>query len=147
MGRRSLQIATGIVAAIPVATGMLALYFGARTPLYKLPLADVTPLLDSNYRFLGGEWLGLGLAAYWLIPTIERQTVLFRAIWCAVFLGGMGRLISLLAFGLPSPLYSAFFVVEICGAPTFIYWQHQVAKAATGEWRAGGAAATAAPPA
>ena len=127
MGKRNLQIATAIFAAVPVATGALALFHGARSPLYSLPSNVVSPLLDSNYRFLGGEWLGVGLVAYWLIPRIERQTILFRAIWCTIFLGGIGRVISLVTFGPPPPLYAAFIIVEIFGAPVFIYWQHRVA--------------------
>ena len=50
--------------------------------------------------FFGGVWLGLGLAMLYLVPSIERQTVLFQALWGAVFLGGIGQALSsrLLAF-------------------------------------------------
>ena len=36
----------------------------------------------------------------YLVPSIERQTVLFQALWGAVFLGGIGQALSsrLLAF-------------------------------------------------
>lgn len=131
MGRRSLQIATAIVATIPVTTGGMLLFYGIRSPLYHVIGDCITPLLDSNLRFLAGEWLGVGLAAWWLIPRIERETTLFRAIWIAVFIGGVGRLVSLAALGRPPLIFVAFTLVEIVGAPIFIYWQHRVATAAT----------------
>jgi len=143
MGRRSLQIATGILATIPVVAGAAAFYFGVRAPIYRLASACVIPTMDSNYRFLGGEWLGIGLAAFWLIPRIERETTLFRAIWIAIFIGGIGRTVSLLTLGAPVPQYVAFLVVETLGAPVFIYWQSRVAKSASVSWSPGEAAATA----
>jgi hypothetical protein len=84
-------------------------------------------VLDSNLRFFSGVWIGLGVAMYWLIPTIEKQTVLFRALWVMVFIGGIGRLISMLALVVaPAPLIG-FTALELLGAPTMIWWQTQVA--------------------
>jgi hypothetical protein len=130
MGKRSLQIATALFACVPVTVGSLALYFGVRSPLYNVIGECVTATLDSNFRFMAGAWFGLGVAGFWLIPRIERETSLFRAIWFAIFCGGLGRIISLFESGRPEPLYTAFIAVELLGAPIFIYWQTQVAKAA-----------------
>ena len=127
MGKKQLQIATALVAAIPLSGGALALFYGARGPLYHLPPGSVTPVLDSNYRFFAGVWLAVGLAAFWLIPNVERHTTLFRVIWGVVFVGGLGRVTSLVAVGPPPPIFAAFILVELLGAPVFIYWQHQVA--------------------
>jgi Domain of unknown function (DUF4345) len=55
---------------------------------------------------------------YWLIPTIEKQTVLFRALWVMVFIGGIGRLISMLPLAAaPAPLMG-FTALELLGAPS-----------------------------
>ena len=32
------------------------------------------------------------LAVWWLVPHIETETTLFRAVWLMIFLGGVGRL-------------------------------------------------------
>lgn len=85
-------------------------------------------LLDSNLRFLSGIWLGLALAVFWLIPNIEKQTVLYRVLWGMIFLGGVGRLISMLFLGWPPVPFIAFTVLEILGAPTFVAWQARLAK-------------------
>ena len=99
MSRRLLQVATAILSLIPIATGIITMT-GVDDPLYAALDLPRSPLLDSNLRFFGGVWLGLGLAMLYLVPSIERQTVLFQALWGAVFLGGIGRALSsrLLAF-------------------------------------------------
>ena len=99
MSRRLLQVATGILSLIPIATGIITMA-GVDDPLYAALDLPRSPLLDSNLRFFGGVWLGLGLGMLYLVPSIERQTVLFRVLWGAVFLGGIGQALSsrLLAF-------------------------------------------------
>jgi Domain of unknown function (DUF4345) len=84
-------------------------------------------VLDSNIRFYAGVWFGLGLTLYWLIPTIERQTVLFRALWAMIFIGGIGRLVSMAMLGWPPARTVAFAALEIIGAPLFVWWQSRVA--------------------
>lgn len=125
MNKRSLQIATAILALVPTLTGALGL-LGLQDPVYAslgLP-ADAT--LDSQLRFYSGVWLGLGIAAFWLIPRIERETTLFRFLWLMIFLGGVGRLLSLVLAGMPFPPFIGFTVLEIVGAPLFVAWQSRI---------------------
>jgi hypothetical protein len=122
MNKRGLQIATGLLGAIPVLTGIITM-FGLSDPIYAAAKIPANALLDSNLRFFGGVWLGLGLALYWLIPSIERQTVLFRVLWGMIFLGGIGRLLSMSFLGWPPLPFVGFTALEIIGAPFFIWWQ------------------------
>lgn len=130
MSRRLLQILTALLGLIPFATGIITM-FGLSDPLYASMQLPPSPLLDSNLRFFGGVWCALGIALFWMIPSIERQTVLFRVIWGAVFLGGIGRLLSILFAGLPPLPFIGFTALEIVGAPLFVYWQYRVAKSAS----------------
>jgi hypothetical protein len=98
MNKWTLQIATAILGIVPIATGLIGMS-GISDPIYASIGLPANPLLDSNLRFFGGVWFGLGLALYWLIPKVEKQTVLFRAIWGMIFAGGIGRLISMLLIG------------------------------------------------
>jgi hypothetical protein len=127
MNKRLLQILTAILGAVPVLTGMIGL-FGLSDPIYASANLPANALLDSNLRFLSGVWLGLGLTVFWLIPRIETQTVLFRVLWGMIFLGGIGRLLSMLFLGWPPIPFIAFTVLEIVGAPIFVAWQARLGK-------------------
>lgn len=127
MSRRNLQIATALLAAVPIATGVLTM-FGVADPIYAGAGVPVHALLDSNLRFFGGVWLGLGLAVAWLVPRIERETTLFRAVWGMIFVGGIGRLLSMVFVGWPPLPFVAFTALEVIGAPLFVAWQARVAR-------------------
>jgi predicted membrane channel-forming protein YqfA (hemolysin III family) len=128
VNKRPLQIATGLLGAIPVITGIITM-LGVFDPIYASAGVPPNALLDSNLRFFGGVWLGLGLAIYWMIPNIEKQTALFRIIWGMIFLGGIGRALSMIFVGVPPVPFIGFTVLEIVGAPLFVAWQARVAKA------------------
>jgi hypothetical protein len=72
MSKLILQVCTAALALIPIVTGIISL-LGIRDPLYRPLTLPASPVLDSNLRFLGGVWLGVGLAMLWLVPTIEHQ--------------------------------------------------------------------------
>lgn len=127
MSKRLLQIASAVLGAVPVLTGIVGMS-GLGDPIYASAALPANALLDSNLRFLSGVWLGLGAAVYWLIPDIEKQTVLFRVLWGMIFLGGVGRLMSMLFLGWPPIPFIAFTVLEIVGAPIFVAWQARLAK-------------------
>ena len=129
MSRRKLQVATAILALVPTLTGLLGM-LGLSDPIYANLGLPHDATLDSQLRFYNGVWLGLGLAAFWLLPRIETETTLFRALWLMIFIGGTGRLLSLALTGMPFPPFIGFTVLEIVGAPLFVMWQAKVAKAA-----------------
>jgi uncharacterized protein YjeT (DUF2065 family) len=127
--KRALQIVMAVLGLVPVVTGLISMS-GTGDPLYAAAGLPSNLLLDSNLRFFGGVWFGLGLAIYWLIPRIETQTVLFRAIWIMIFCGGIGRLLSMALAGAPPLPFIGFTALEIIGAPLFIVWQARIAKRA-----------------
>ncbi len=129
MSKRKLQMATAILAAVPTITGLLGMT-GLGDPLYAALHLPRDATLDSNLRFYAGVWLGVGVAAFSLLPRIEHETTLFRALWLMIFLGGLGRLASLFLVGVPFPPFIGFTVLEVVGAPLFVWWQHRVALAA-----------------
>jgi Domain of unknown function (DUF4345) len=122
MSKRGLQFLTLVLAAIPLITGVIGMW-GIRDPLYASARLSSNVLLDSNLRFFSGAWFGLGVALCWIVPAIEKQTMLFRVLWGMIFLGGIGRLISMLMLGFPPAPFIAFTALEILGAPLMIFWQ------------------------
>jgi hypothetical protein len=131
MSKLNLQIVMGLVGVIPVGTGLLGM-MGVDDPVYVAAGVPPIVLLDTNLRFFAGAWVGLGLALYWLIPTIARQTVLFRVLWGMIFIGGIGRLLSMVMVGRPPVAFVAFTAIEIVGAPFFVWWQSRVSKSERG---------------
>ncbi len=127
MERRALQIVTAFLGLVPVATGLIGMS-GISDPIYASLGLPANPLLDSNLRFFAGVWLGLGLAILWLIPKIEQHTLLFRVIWGMIFIGGIGRIVSMLFVGLPPAPFIGFTILEIVGAPIFVIWQRRIAR-------------------
>jgi Domain of unknown function (DUF4345) len=130
MNKFNLQIVMGLLGIIPVATGLLGMT-GVHDPVYVAAGVPSIVLLDTNLRFYSGVWVGLGLTLWWLIPTIQRQTVLFRVLWGMIFIGGIGRLLSMITLGWPPIPFVAFTAIEIVGAPLFIWWQARVARFAS----------------
>lgn len=127
VSRRLLQILTGLVGVATVGLGTVQVAYGVASPMYADGGLPSFPILDSNLRFFGGLGLGLGLLFLWIVPHIERHTVIFRVGWFCAFLGGLGRLLSLPAVGPPSTLFVVFTLLEVVGAPLFILWQARVA--------------------
>lgn len=129
LNRKLLQSANYVLVLIPLLTGLISM-MGVHDPLYATLNLKPAPVLDSNMRFFGGAWLGLGLALLWLTPRIEQQTTLYRALWGMIFIGGIGRLLSIALVGWPPAPFVAATILEIAGAPLFVAWQHRLAQAA-----------------
>lgn len=131
MTKKALQVVTTILGLVPLGTGLIGL-MGLSDPLYASLGIPASPVLDSNLRFLSGVWLGVGCAVLWLVPRIASQGVLFRALWGMIFLGGVGRALSMVYAGWPPAPFIAFTALEIIGAPLFVYWQARVAAQVSG---------------
>lgn len=127
MSRKFLQTFLIILGLIPTITGVLTI-MGINDPLFADLALPHSALLDSELRFFGGLWLGLGLTVLSTVRNLEKHFDLYRVLWIMIFLGGVGRLLSILLMGLPPILFIAFTVLEIVGAPIFIYWHSQIAE-------------------
>jgi hypothetical protein len=84
--------------------------------------------LDSHFRYLSGLLLAVGLGFLSTIPRIETHGGRFRLLTGIVVMGGIGRLLSLLAIGLPSSTMLAALAMELAVTPGLAVWQHRVAR-------------------
>jgi Domain of unknown function (DUF4345) len=132
MNKKTLQTVLAILGLIPILTGGLDLLLGARSlrvvgSLIPLDaLSDV--VLDSQIRFLAAIWFGVGIILYWVIPSIDRQTTLFRLLMGAIFLGGIGRISSAVLLGIPPVQFIAVIMLELVGVPILVLWQSSISK-------------------
>ena len=92
--QRVVQLCLFLVAAIGLFGGILQMYLGQ---------PDTTPRLDNVHRFMAGIYFGSALIALWAGITIRQQGTLIYLIAVAVFLGALGRLVSMNVVGLPEP--------------------------------------------
>lgn len=135
LNRRLLQVAASL-SAIHFATGGgfylwrgvsgLSLFTPSPLPVDSDP---VWANVDYMFRALAGIWCALGVMLAYVIPSIERHSAWFALIFLAVFAMGVGRLLSLLAFGAVPGNSTAAMVAEFVLPPVYVFWQRRVAKA------------------
>jgi hypothetical protein len=118
--RRLLQGALALAACVPVAGGLATVIQGVAAG----PVG-----LDSHYRYLSGLLLGIGLTFWSLIPRIETNGVLVRALTLFVVTGGLARLYALALRGDPGTMRLAL-VMELVVTPTLCLWQARIARLA-----------------
>ena len=124
--KRALQIAVGIGCLVPILAG------GAGLVLGPALIADAGARdLDSHFRYLSGLLLGIGLAYATGIPGIEKKRVRFLLLGGIVFVGGLGRLWSLLMLGAPSAVMLFALAMELAVTPLLTLWQLRVARDAS----------------
>ena len=118
---RYLQIAIAVAALVPVGAGVAG--------VFGLFDSDGTGgSLDSHLRYLSGLLLGIGLAFWFVIPTIASSTGPIRLLTFIVVVGGIARLLGLFLHG--SPTFAVLFalVMELVVTPGLCLWQARVAR-------------------
>jgi len=124
--KRGLQIVLIILSLIPLYFGITGTLFGAGQWI----AADaVTPAIDNQYRYLSAFYLVLAFLIWWMLPNIEKHTMLVRLIVLAIFLGGLARLYSAITVGTP-PVPNIVGTALELGSPILALWQARVAKLA-----------------
>ena len=123
---RSLQACVLLAAAVPVAAGLAGVAFGPGA----VELPGLTASQDSHARYLSGLLLGIGLAFWSTVPGIARRAARFRLLAAIVVLGGLGRLVSLIAAGQPSAPMLAGLALELVATPLLALWQARLAARA-----------------
>lgn len=123
-----LRIATAVFAIVPLVTGVVSLAGGANA-LADAADKPMLSIIDSNIRFHGGMWFIAGLALLACAYDLRGRHELFQFIWLMIFAGGIGRLISGRARRrAPPPPMVAAIVIELLGAPLFVWWHAAVAR-------------------
>jgi uncharacterized protein DUF4345 len=121
MERRCLQAVIGLLALVPIAAGLLGGLHGPAA--FGIDPGVGTADLDSHVRYLSGLLLAIGLAFWSTVPAIEEKGRRFRLLTAVVFVGGVMRLFSLGAYGMPGWPMRIGLVLELVVTPLLALWQ------------------------
>ncbi len=122
--KRGLQIVLFILSLIPLYFAVTGFVGGAAGLNGG---AAVNADLDNQFRYLSAFYLMLTFLIWYIIPTIEQHTGIFRIAILAIFLGGLARLYSYTTVGVPQPSMIGGMALEL-GAPLLAIWQNMVVK-------------------
>jgi Domain of unknown function (DUF4345) len=123
--KRALQVAVALGSLVPIGAGAAGVLLGPRLPCGAI---IVQGDLDSHFRYLSGLLPAIGIGFASTIPRIELRGGRFQLLAGIVVLGGCGRLVSVLAIGIPSASMAAALVMESLVTPGLAVWQMQVAR-------------------
>lgn len=127
--RRCLQVAVAVAGLVPVSAGLAGVLLGSQMAgALAIPEGLRAVSLDSHVRYLSGLLLGIGLAFWSFIPTIERRATEARLLTALVFLGGLARLYGAARLGLPSGPMTFGLAMELVVTPLLCWWQARIAR-------------------
>ncbi len=118
--KRALQFAIALAGLVPVSAGGL----GAVWP-EALSLAGRGEAL-SHLSYLSGLLLGLGLAFWSTIPSIEQRGRMFGMLAAIVTLGGLARLALAARLGVWGLSTTLPLVMELGVTPALWLWQRRI---------------------
>jgi hypothetical protein len=124
LSRRALQAVVALASLVPLSVATISL---VRGPAW-LGQATIATDLDSHFRYLSGIFLVLGIGFVSCIPAIERKGPRLRLLGAMVIAGGLGRLWSLVATGVPSAGHLVGLGIELGLVPAVLVWQSTVAR-------------------
>ncbi len=122
--RLMLQTAVAIGGFVPVGAGITGALLGSAMTGGVGHGVD----LDSHVRYLSGLLLGIGLAFWEAIPHIEERGRRVRLLTIIVALGGLMRLVGLIAVAVPGPPMLFGLAMELVVTPLICLWQLRVAR-------------------
>ncbi|GAA0302379.1 hypothetical protein GCM10009087_10200 [Sphingomonas oligophenolica] len=118
--KRALQAVVAIACLVPLITGGQSILHG---PAF-LGHPPVIPIdLDSHFRYVSGIFFAVGVAFASCVPGIEAKGPRFRLLGALVIVGGLSRVGSLIAVGVPSKGHLFAFAMELVVVPLLLLWQ------------------------
>lgn len=105
---------TVLLSSLALLTGAMDVVIGvagqANIGVGNAASVALDPVLDSQVRFLGAVWLGLGAIQLVCLGDLRRYSTILQLCFAIVILGGIGRALSLLQAGHPSSDIGTVFI-------------------------------------
>lgn len=127
--RRLLQTVVALACIVPLSVGGQSILHG---PGFLGHPPVIPTDLDSHFRYISGIFFAVGIAFATCIPRIEATGSRFRLLGALVIAGGLSRIVSLVAVGVPSNGHLFGFAMELGAVPLLMLWQTGFAR----RWKA-----------
>jgi hypothetical protein len=115
---RPVRLILGLGGAAAMAIGLGLVFFG---PALIPGAGQVSRTVDSELRFYATLFVAYGGVALWCLHQMAAKRRVIMMLAGVLFVGGVGRLCSMLAVGLPHPFFVAMTLVEL-GLPPVLLW-------------------------
>ena len=120
-----LRIVTILIGLVPLFLGVTGILYGAAEHTGG---EAVSTALDSQYRYLAGVYIAVGLMILWSAGDIRGRANFLRFGLLAWFIGGLARAVSWLTVGEPASWQVSGMIVELVVPVLLLLWQKRVLK-------------------
>jgi hypothetical protein len=127
-----LKVVVRILCLVPLLTGLIDLVLGAGAlssvgvDLSRTVLENAT--LNSQLRFFAAIWFGFGVMLWIVAGDLVQHATGFKLMCWILILSGVGRLASIMQFGLPAPPFIGAAFLELAGIPLLLIWHSQLIR-------------------
>ena len=121
--RRSLQVFLALFGVVAIAIAAIHIVFGPAAIPGSVP---VNATMDSEDRFYATLFAAYGVALLWCVKDIERKSRFVYFLLATFFVGGLARIVSIAAVGLPDPFFVAMLGLELVIPIAVAFMQYRV---------------------
>ncbi|MEQ1931142.1 MAG: DUF4345 domain-containing protein [Parvularculaceae bacterium] len=117
--REFLKLFVALFGAICILISLAHIAFGHAIVPGAGPVSAST---DNEDRFFATLFLGFGAALVWCSRDLDARGSAFKALLAIFLLGGLARLLSIAAAGLPHPLFIFLTGLELILPGLLLFW-------------------------
>ena len=128
--RRGLQVFLGLFGITAILIASLHIVLGPSAIPGSIP---VNATMDSEDRFYATLFAAYGVALLWCIGDIERKSRCVYFLAATFFVGGLARVVSILAVGPPNAFFLAMTVFELVIPVFTVFMQARISSTASAQ--------------
>lgn len=127
--KRSFQVFLGLFGGTAILIAALHVALGPAAIPGSIP---VNATMDSEDRFYATLFAAYGVVLLWCIADIERKSGCVYFLAATFFVGGLARVVSMLAVGPPNTFFVTMTVLELVIPAFMVFMQSRIARTKRG---------------
>ena len=124
--KRFFQVFLGLFGLSAIGIASLHIFLGPSVIPGSVP---VNATMDSEDRFYATLFAAYGVALLWCIKDLEQKSIFVYFLAATFFAGGLARLVSIAAVGLPNNFFIAMIVLELLVPLFMAFMQARISRA------------------